>query len=73
MLIALLPGDGIGPEVTAEAVRVLKAVCGNALDFAEVPVGGAAYKAAGHPLPSCFRNWPMLRRCGPKSPARSTW
>jgi 3-isopropylmalate dehydrogenase len=51
MLIALLPGDGIGPEVTVEAVRVLKAVCGNALDFAEVPVGGAAYKAAGHPLP----------------------
>jgi 3-isopropylmalate dehydrogenase len=51
MLIALLPGDGIGPEVTAEAVRVLKAVCGRALDFAEVPVGGAAFKAAGHPLP----------------------
>ena len=51
MLIALLPGDGIGPEVIAQAVRVLKAVCGNALDFAEAPVGGAAYKAAGHPLP----------------------
>jgi 3-isopropylmalate dehydrogenase len=51
MLIAVMPGDGIGPEVTAEAVRVLKAVCGNRLDFAEVPVGGAAYKAAGHPLP----------------------
>jgi 3-isopropylmalate dehydrogenase len=51
MLIALLPGDGIGPEVIAQAVRVLKAVCGNTLDFAEAPVGGAAYKMAGHPLP----------------------
>jgi 3-isopropylmalate dehydrogenase len=51
MLIALLPGDGIGPEVTAQAVRVLSAVCGDALAFEEAPVGGAAYKAAGHPLP----------------------
>ena len=51
MLIALLPGDGIGPEVIAEARAVLEAVCGSALVFEEVPVGGAAYKAAGHPLP----------------------
>lgn len=51
MLIALLPGDGIGPEVTEQAVRVLRAVCGEALAFEEAPVGGAAYKAAGHPLP----------------------
>jgi 3-isopropylmalate dehydrogenase len=51
MLVALLPGDGIGPEVIAEAVRVLRAVVGNELAFEEVPVGGAAYKAAGHPLP----------------------
>ncbi len=50
-LIALLPGDGIGPEVTAEAVRVLETVCGNRLTFEEAPVGGAAYKASGHPLP----------------------
>jgi len=50
MLIALLPGDGIGPEVIAQAVRVLDAVdCG--LVFETAPVGGAAYKAAGHPLP----------------------
>lgn len=50
MTIAILPGDGIGPEVTAEAVRVL-----NALDLGlamhEGLVGGAAYKATGHPLP----------------------
>jgi len=51
MLIALLPGDGIGPEVIAEARRVLKAVCGDKLTFEEAPVGGAAYKAEGHPLP----------------------
>jgi 3-isopropylmalate dehydrogenase len=51
MLIATLPGDGIGPEVTAQAVRVLEAVCGDRLTFEEAPVGGAAYKSAGHPLP----------------------
>jgi len=50
-LIAVLPGDGIGPEVTREAVRVLKAVCGDRLSYEEALVGGAAYKAKGHPLP----------------------
>jgi len=50
MFVALLPGDGIGPEVIAEAVRVLDAAgCG--LTFESAAVGGAAYKAAGHPLP----------------------
>jgi 3-isopropylmalate dehydrogenase len=49
-LIALLPGDGIGPEVVTEARRVLETL---ALDlaFEEAPVGGAAYAALGHPLP----------------------
>ncbi|TVV75489.1 3-isopropylmalate dehydrogenase [Sphingomonas solaris] len=51
MLVALLPGDGIGPEVIEQTVRVLHAVCGDALTFEEAPVGGAAYKASGHPLP----------------------
>ena len=51
MLIALLSGDGIGPEVTEQAVRVLKAVTGDLLTFEEGLVGGAAYKAVGHPLP----------------------
>jgi 3-isopropylmalate dehydrogenase len=50
MKIAILPGDGIGPEITAEAVKVL-----NALDLKfemeQAPVGGAAYEATGHPLP----------------------
>ena len=50
-LIAVLPGDGIGPEVTREAVRVLKKVCGDRLSFEEALVGGSAYKATGHPLP----------------------
>lgn len=49
-LIALLPGDGIGPEVVAESVRVLEAA-GCDLAFEEAPVGGAAYRASGHPLP----------------------
>jgi 3-isopropylmalate dehydrogenase len=50
-LIAVLPGDGIGPEVTAEALKVLDAVAGDRLSFEEAAVGGAAYKAHGHPLP----------------------
>jgi 3-isopropylmalate dehydrogenase len=52
MLIALLPGDGIGPEVVAEARRVLDALAIADLQFAEAPVGGTAFKASGHPLPS---------------------
>ena len=46
----MLPGDGIGPEVVAEARRVLDAL---ALDvtFETAPVGGAAYLVAGNPLP----------------------
>lgn len=49
-LIALLPGDGIGPEVVAEARRVLEALDLD-LAFETAPVGGAAYEALGHPLP----------------------
>ncbi len=51
MRVALLPGDGIGPEVIAEARRVLDAL-GLDLSYEEALVGGAAYKAAGHPLPA---------------------
>lgn len=50
-LIAVLPGDGIGPEVTHEARRVLEAL-GLDLQFEEAPVGGAGYLASGHPLPA---------------------
>ena len=49
-LIAILAGDGIGPEVTAEARRVLDTL-GLDLTYEEGLVGGAAYKAVGHPLP----------------------
>jgi len=51
MLIALLPGDGIGPEVIAQARRVLEALALPGLHFEEALVGGVAYKANGHPLP----------------------
>jgi 3-isopropylmalate dehydrogenase len=51
MLVAVLAGDGIGPEVTAEARRVLDALAIPGLSFEEALVGGAAYKAGGHPLP----------------------
>ncbi len=54
MKIAVLAGDGVGPEVIAEALKVLTALGreGLTLDFEQAPVGGAAYDAAGDPLPS---------------------
>ena len=48
--VAILPGDGIGPEVTAEAVKVLKAT-GLSFEFTECSVGGKAYIEKGDPLP----------------------
>ena len=51
MKIAVLAGDGIGPEVTREAVRVLEALGLPGLELSHADVGGAAYKAHGHPLP----------------------
>ncbi|HUH59028.1 MAG TPA: 3-isopropylmalate dehydrogenase [Candidimonas sp.] len=48
--IAVLPGDGIGAEITGQAVRILKAL-GLDLDVHEAPVGGAAFDAFDHPLP----------------------
>jgi 3-isopropylmalate dehydrogenase len=50
MRIAILPGDGIGPEIVAEAVKVLQAL-ELPLEISEAPVGGAAYEQHGHPLP----------------------
>lgn len=52
--ITTLPGDGIGPEVTREAVRVLGAVCatfGHTLKVTSKNIGGAALVASNHPLP----------------------
>jgi len=53
--IAILPGDGIGPEIIREAVKVLECLQQDyALDveLEEAPVGGAAYDACGSPLPA---------------------
>ena len=50
MKIAILPGDGIGPEIVAQAVKVLHAL-DLRFELEEAPVGGAAYAASGHPLP----------------------
>jgi 3-isopropylmalate dehydrogenase len=48
--IAVLPGDGIGPEIVAEALKVLRRLR-LPMDMQEAPVGGAGYDAAGDPLP----------------------
>lgn len=48
--IAVLPGDGIGPEIVEQAVKVLKALgCDFEMEYADV--GGVAYVNHGHPLP----------------------
>jgi len=52
--ITLLPGDGIGPEVVAEACKVLEAVAarsGHTFTFTKAPIGGIAIDEAGMPLP----------------------
>jgi len=51
MKVAVLPGDGIGPEIIAQAKRVLLKL-DLPLEMAEAPVGGAGYEASGHPLPA---------------------
>ena len=59
--IAVVGGDGIGPEVTAEAVRVLKAVAArfhHDFDLIEAPFGGIAMDLHGEPLPAA-----TLRTC----------
>ncbi|MFL9878050.1 3-isopropylmalate dehydrogenase [Herbaspirillum rhizosphaerae] len=50
MKIAILPGDGIGPEIIEQAVRVLNTL-GEKFEMETAPVGGAGYEAHGHPLP----------------------
>jgi 3-isopropylmalate dehydrogenase len=54
MKIAVLPGDGIGPEIMAQAMKVLDALKadGLRLELEHAPVGGAGYDAAGDPLPA---------------------
>ena len=55
MKIAVFAGDGIGPEVTREAVRVLDALAIEGLELVEGDVGGAAYYKHGHPLPEATK------------------
>ena len=77
MKILILPGDGIGPEVVAEALKVLRAAdrrFGLGLELSEGLLGGAAIDACGKPLPdetlakatcarpSSTRSWPGPRR-----------
>jgi len=50
MKVAVLPGDGIGPEIVAQACRILRKL-DLGLELREAPVGGAAYAAHGDPLP----------------------
>ena len=54
MKIAVLPGDGIGPEIVAQAVRVLEALRsdGLKLEWESAAIGGAGHDQAGDPLPS---------------------
>ena len=52
--IAVLAGDGIGPEISAEGVKVMKAVCskfGHQVTFTEALCGAAAIDAVGNPFP----------------------
>ena len=53
--VVLLPGDGIGPEITAVARQLLEAVSrkhGFTIEFSEAPIGGSAIDATGEPLPA---------------------
>ena len=57
--IVLLPGDGIGPEVTAAAVQVLRAVAAafhHQFEFSEQAIGGGAIDATGEALPAATRD-----------------
>jgi 3-isopropylmalate dehydrogenase len=53
MKLAVLPGDGIGPEIVAQAIKVLNALQadGMAIEMEQAAIGGAGYDAAGDPLP----------------------
>src|SRR3954470_9427806 len=51
MKIAVLPGDGIGPEIIAQEMKVLRKLL-PAIETKEAPVGGAGYEASGDPLPA---------------------
>src|SRR5437016_2753793 len=67
--VAVLPGDGIGPEVTAAAERVLRAAgqrCDVSFTMSHVPIGAAAVASAGDPLPAGSRAVNTLVYTGPE-------
>ena len=51
MLVAVLPGDGIGPEIIAQATKLLRKL-DLGIEMQLAPVGGAGYEASGDPLPA---------------------
>ena len=61
--VAVLPGDGIGKEVTAQGVNVLRAVLGerHALELHEAPIGGAGFDTCGDSLPAATLE--LAREC----------
>ena len=76
MKIALLAGDGIGPEILAEARKVLDVLRkdGLAIETEEALVGGAAYDATGEPLPA--RTLDLVKASDavvPDAPSPSKW
>ena len=74
--IAVLPGDGIGPEVSQEGIKVLDAITtifGHDFQYTYALIGGAAYESTGHPLPddtldACKKSDAIFFSCigGPK-------
>ena len=68
----MVPGDGIGPEITEAAVRVLEAT-GVRIAWREAPAGEAARERYGHPLPDetlaavWAAGWPSRGRCSRRS------
>jgi 3-isopropylmalate dehydrogenase len=87
MKIAVLPGDGIGTEIVAEAVKVLKAL-DLKFEMESALVGGAAYEAHGHPLPEstlklakaadavlfgAVGDWKYDKLDRPCAPSRPSW
>ena len=63
MKIAILPGDGIGPEIVGQAQAVLAALAADGLPLTTetAPIGGAGYDAAGQPLPEA--TLALAQRC----------
>jgi 3-isopropylmalate dehydrogenase len=80
MKIAVLPGDGIGPEIVAQAVKVLEVLKaeGAKIEMETAPIGGAGYDAAGDPLPDATLKLAreadavLLGAVGGRSTTRST-